>query len=353
MGGKAMAFDPPRVQGGFVLAMTLWLLAGVAVATGLMMLWATKQVEHARIDSERFLDEVAVSETRDTLLYIASTRDLTLAGLPVKPLSEDEMAMRRLDEMGGLVRDPVGGELQLDGTRYTGRGGAMFAIQDEAGLFSLAWPSPDWLARFLLAEGVDPEKISRLHDTLLDYIDKDDLVRLQGGERREYEREHRPPPPNRALLLPSELARVQGWDSLPADQLQRIISNVTVFYSGAVNLNTAPISLLPALLPNCPEGCDAIVRRREQSPLLGSTEVELLVGGDLPGDGVFDYRYVAEGVLRLDVWGRTGRGHRYHVRLTPLADQRGPWLILAAYPVDRPPDDDIAKATASPLLAGP
>ena len=348
-----MAFDSLRAQGGFVLAMTLWLLAAVAVATGSMMLWAMTQVEHARIDSERFMDEVAVSETLDTLLYIASTRELTLAGLPLEPLDEDEVAIRLLDEMGGLSKEPIGGELRLDGTRYMGRGDASFAIQDEAGLFSLVWPPPDWLARFLQAEGVDPEKISRLHDTLLDYIDSDDLVRLHGAESREYEREHRQPPPNRVLLLPSELSRIQGWDSLPVEQLQRIVSHMTVYYSGSVNLNTSPDSLLQVWIPHCPEGCDAIVRRREQSPLLSSSEVELLAGGDLPGDDVLDYRFTAGDVLRFDVWGRTGRGRRYHVKLTPLADQRGPWLILAAYPVDRPADDDIAKATSSPLLAGP
>ena len=348
-----MGCNGPGRQAGFVLAVTLWLLAGVAVATGLMMLWASRQVEHARIDSERFLDEVAVSETRDTLLYIASTRELTLAGLPVEPLAEDQVAVRRLDEMGGLIRDPIGGELRLDGSRYRGRGAATFAIQDESGLFSMVWPPPFWLDRFLRAEGVEPDRIGRLIDSFLDYVDQDDLVRLQGAERREYERDRRAPPPNRTLLLPTELGRIMGWDELPSEQLQRIIAHVTVYYGGAVNLNTVPEALLPAWVPNCPEGCEAILRRRSQTPLVSTVEAELLAGAPLPGDSALDYRYVAEGVFRLDVWGRTGRGHRYHVKLTPLADQRGPWSILAAYPVDRPADDDTANATASPLLAGP
>ncbi|UWX04301.1 type II secretion system protein [Pseudoxanthomonas sp. NC8] len=90
----------PRAQTGFVLAVTLWLLAGVAVSVGLMMLWARAQIERARLDSERFQDEVSVSETRDTLLYIAATRELNRAGLPMTPLTEEAISMRRLDELG-------------------------------------------------------------------------------------------------------------------------------------------------------------------------------------------------------------------------------------------------------------
>lgn len=342
----------PRPR-GFVLAVTLWLLAGIAVAVGLMMLWSRSQVEHARLDSERLQDEVSALETRDTLLYIAATREFTVAGLPVEPLAGDTVAMRKLDEMGAASRDPVGGELRLDGTLYRGRGDSTFAIQDEAGLFSLRRPMPERLDRFLALEGVDKAKIPRLRDALLDYIDADDLNRLQGAERRDYERAKRPPPANRPLLLPSELGNILGWDELPPEQLHRIIEHVTVLYAGASNLNTTPADLLPFWVPNCPEACDLIRKRREQRPFLNGQEAEALTLGRLSGDAAIDYRSVAEGILRLDVWGRTGRGQRYHVRLTPLADQRGPWTIMAAYPVQRPADDRDAESTQSPLLAGP
>lgn len=346
-----MVFNQRRQQ-GFVLAVTLWLLAGIGVAVGSMMLWAHAQVEHANLDSERLQDEIAALETRDTLLYIASTREFTRAGLPVEPLAKDELAMRKLDEMGGVNRDPVGGELRLDGTRYRGRGQSIFAIQDEAGLVSLRLPSQARLDRFLQMEGVQADKVGRLRDALLDYIDADDLNRLQGAERRDYERAGRPPPANRALLLPSELGRVLGWDALPAPQLRRIIESSTVFYSGAVNINTTPVALLPLWLPNCPDACDLVEKRRKERPLSNGVEAAGLALGSLLGDTEVDYRSVAEGVLRIDVWSRTGRGQRYHVRLTPLADQRGPWTILAAYPVQRPADDSDAETTKSPLLAG-
>ena len=340
-------------QAGFVLAVTLWLLAGIAVAVGFMTLWARAQIEQAHVDSVRLEDEIATIETRDTVLYLASTRDFTLAGLPLQPLSEDALAARRLDELGGVIMDPVGGELRLDATLYRGRGSALFSIQDEAGLFSIRAPSPGALERFLRAEKVEEDRIPRLRDTLLDYIDEDDLVRLHGAEARDYERAHRPPPPNRPLLLPAELPRVLGWDALPPDQLASIMRHATVNYGGSVNLNAVPAALLPAWVPNCPRACEAIVQRRTQAPLRRTSEVEALAGALLPGDPAVDYRFVASQVLQLDVWGRRGLGQRYHVKLTPLADQRGPWTILAAYPVLRPADDDTPEETDGAVFAEP
>lgn len=342
-----------RRQSGFVLAVTLWLLAGIAVAVGLISLWARMQVEQAHVDSERLDDEVAALETRDTLLYVASTREFTLAGLPLKPLGEDELAIRRLDELGGTVLDPVGGELRLDGTLYKGRGSAVFDIQDESGLFSLRAMPGGSIERFLQANGVEAEKIPRLRDTLLDYIDEDDLNRLNGAERRDYERLGRPPPPNRPLLLPSELANVLTWDELPPSRLAAITAQVTVNYAGSVNLNTVPAALLPAWVPNCPQACEAVLARRAQRPLVRASEVEALAGALLPGDAAVDYRFVPSDVMRLDVWGRKGPGQRYHIRLTPLADRRGPWTILAAYPVPRPADDHTAKTTDGAIFAEP
>lgn len=338
---------------GFVLAITLWILAGIAIAVALMTLWAVDQVDQARIGHERLEDEIALSGTRDTLLYIAATRELTLAGLPVEPMDDAQFALRRLDEMGGLIRDPIGGELQLDGTVYPGLRTTRFAIQDESGLFPVVLPSDSALDRFLLTQEVDPDVVPRLRDALLDYIDADDLTRLNGAERREYERDRLPPPANRRLLTPAEVARVRGWSDLPPDRLARIAERITPFYSGAINLNTLPRELLPAWVPGCPQACDRLVELRRQAPFRTAYEVQSRLGVLLPGDVSTDYRFLAEDTLRLTVWGRTGTAWRMHVRLTPLADKRGPWSILAAYPIARPLSDEPADETGSPLFADP
>jgi Type II secretory pathway, component PulK len=342
-----------RAASGFVLAVTLWILAGIAIAVALMTLWARSQVEEAHIGRERLQDELAFFGTRDTLLYLAATRELNRAGLPVEPMSEEARALQRLSEFGGLSHDPVGGELRLDDAPYLGLAGTRFSLQDEAGLYSVVLPPARSIERLLEGHGVEPERIPGLRDALLDYLDADDLRRLNGAERREYERARLPPPPNRRLLTPGELARVMGWERLPREQLERLVAHITPYYAGATNLNTAPESLLPVWLDGCPETCARLVAERRRAPFRNGYEVQDRLGIVLPGEPGVDYRFLADEGLVMTLWGRTGIAWRMHVRLTPLAAQRGPWSILAAYPIPRPRTDELPADTGSALFADP
>lgn len=349
-----MAFDRSRLVArpeGFILAVTLWILAGITIAVALMTLWAVSQVQDAQVARGQFEDEASLYETRDTLLYLMATREKTLAGQPTRALGDDELAYRRLSEFGGLSRDPVGGELQLDGSPYKGLGTTAFSLQDEAGLFPMVWPGPADLDRFLGLYGVKPESWPRLRDTLLDYIDPDDLTRINGAEAREYGQEHRRPPPNRRLLVPGELAMVMGWDSLPPEKLAGMIEHITPYYTGGINPNTMPEELLPLRIPGCPETCRRLVEQRRLRPFTSTFDLQARLAIRVPGDDALDYRYVADDGVRITLWRRTGAAWRMHVRLTPLADQQGPWSILAAYPIARPSPNEPVEQTGSPFFA--
>lgn len=349
-----MEFDRSRSRvrtGGFILAVTLWILAGITIAVALMTLWAVAQVQDAQVAREQFEDEASLYETRDTLLYLMATREKTLAGLPTRVLREDELAYRRLSEFGGLSRDSVGGELRLDGSPYRGLGSAAFSLQDEAGLFAMVWPNPTGLDRFLELYGVRPERWPRLRDALLDYIDPDDLTRVNGAEAREYQQEQRRPPPNRRLLVPGELALVMGWDGLPPEKLGAMVEHITPYYTGGINPNTMPEELLPLRIPGCPEACRRLVEQRRQRPFTSTMDLQARLALRVPGDDALDYRYVADDTMRITLWRRTGAAWRMHVRLTPLADQQGPWSILAAYPIARPLLNESVEQTGSPLFA--
>lgn len=341
---------PTRVA-GFVLAVTLWILAGIAIVVGLVTIWSVEAVRDAAGDRQRVDDQIAMLGTRDALLYLAATRDMTLAGLPTRPLGDAERATRLLEEFGAFRRDPIGGELRLDGQAYAGLDGTTFALQDEAGLFSLPWPQGAALDQFLAAQGIAREQIPNLRDPLLDYIDLDNLRQLHGAEAGEYKKRSLPPPPNRRLLLPLELGRIIGWRALPEAQREALAELSTTFYAGAFNLNTAPAALLPGWLSGCPQACEALVARREIRPFNTSTEIETLLGVRLSGDSMMEYRYAPSDTLRLTLWGRTGTAWRIHVRLTALADQSAPWSVLAAYPVPRPPLHAPPQPTGSALFA--
>lgn len=340
-----------KTQRGFVLAVTLWLLAGIAVVAALVMLWAMDRVADVQVDRDAVEDQLAMMSTRDTVVYLAATRDLTVAGLPMEPIDRADAAMRMLDDFGTLRRDPIGGELSLDDRAYAGIGGTGFSLQDEAGLVSLAWPGANGLDRLLKAWDVDDQVAPRLRDALLDYIDHDDLRHLNGAESREYERAGRPAPPNRRLLVPREIDRVLGWDALPPARREAIARVATTFYAGAVNLNFAPADVLALYLPSCRKDCAALIERRQRQPFRNSDELEAVAGEPLPGDPLADYRFAPSDTLRLTLWGRSGAAWRIHVRLTPLADQRAPWSFLAAYPVARPSLNEPPRPIDSALFA--
>lgn len=340
-------------QGGFVLAVTLWLLAGIAVVVGLVTVWSLEEVRDAARDRASVDDQLGAQGTRDALIYLALTRPMTRAGLPTRELEEADRARRLLHEFGGMDSSPRGGELKLDGTPYRGLADIRFAVQDEAGLYPLTLPSANSLGRFLTEQGVARERIGSLRDALLDYMDFDDLRRLLGAEDSEYREADIALPPNRRLRLPEEIHRVQGWDRLPVDMRGHIAEVATVYHVGGLNLNTAPAALLPAFLSGCPQTCEAFQARRAQVPFLSGLEVETLLGVRLPGDSLIDYRFAPSENLRLTVWGRTGAAMRIHVELAPLTDQHAPWYVLAAYPVPRPSLNVPAQSTDSALLADP
>lgn len=343
----------PMAPRGFVLAVTLWLLAGIAVVVGLMTWWAVTEVRAATVDRDRVEDEAAALATRETLLYLAATREITLAGLSPRGIGEAERAVRRMDEFGAFRKDPLGDELRMDGRSYVARGGVRFALQDDAGLFPMVLPSAPALDRFLASEGVAQGRIPALRDAFLDYVDPDDLKHLEGMEARDYRRAGLDAPPNRFLLAPPEVLSVPGWGGLPEPVRAALVSRITPYYSGPVNLNTAPPALLAAWLPGCPAACRAVAEQRDRKAFVNSADLEARVGIQLPGDDAGDYRYAPGDTFSLTLWGRSGGGQRLHVRLTPLADKTGPWTVLAAYPVPRPSDDAPAFTPDSDLLADP
>lgn len=339
-----------RREAGFVLAVTLWMLAGIAIAVGALTLWALAELADATGARERTEDSLAMASTRETLLYLLATRDLTRAGVPVESLDDDARALRLINEMAGMTTDPRGGELALDSSPFHGIGESRFAIQDETGLFSIAWPVDGGLDLFLDERGVSSRDVPALRDALLDYVDVDDLRRLNGAESREYERAGLPPPPNRRLLLPHEVFAVLGWEELRQADSRVSPDELTTFYLGPANLNTAPASLLPYWLPDCPRTCDAFLRRRETEPWRSGQEVEAILGIQLRGDETTDYRTVAGTEYRLTLWGRSGGAQRIHVRLTPLQAGAGPWSVLATYLVSRPGDES-TQDTGSDLFS--
>lgn len=204
---------------GFVLPVTVMVLALVAVGVALM----AHQSDQLRtlVESSR-LEQRSAAEVQAAL---AQAETLT-------------SVMLRRTSRRGLI--------ELDGRFYRTPSGTYIAWQDGAGLLNIGRSTEIELGGLLRALGVSEQRVGRLVDALLDYVDDDNLSRLNGAEAAEYSAAGLPPPRNAPLLLPSELDRVIGWRELDPALRQRILDAVTAGSFSGINRYTVKAPVLAA-----------------------------------------------------------------------------------------------------------
>ena len=331
-------------QDGYVLVIVLVLVAALSVLGGSIALLAENEVARARsaqLWTEETADQMA---TRESVLFMLATQRMTVAGLTIDDrvaTSADEAAMAD-DETGdgGELPSalPIGNEIRLDGTPYAGLGNTRFALQDERGkLHAPTDPGPA-LERWLTAHGRVPEDgvdTMILQDIVADFEDEDDLRRLNGAERKEYESLGLPPPDNAPLRNVLELRRLARWREVLTGVPQiRLLSDVSVGREAGLNINSAPAAVLAALPGWDRATADAVIAVRRlapftspdvflaQFPIPDERYQELVFG--FPGSSGTMVVMSPAGPTTLSRWA-----------LTPIDEANGPWRITLDIPVTR------------------
>lgn len=234
-----------RRHGGFVLVLTLWVLAAVAIAAA----YFGEQVQASlRLASQRqdlAEAQVALSNGRAELLYRFAVTPLSRYGLGDPP-----------------------SVIKLDGRDYADSG-TLVQLQDAAGLINLNAFQDDFMDRLLGRLGVPQERHAALIDALRDYVDEDGLRRLNGAEAEQYRALARPDlPRNAELVTAMELRDVYGWSREEA--LWRaggVLELVTTEGGARLNPNTAPAQILQALPGVTSDIAQLIIARRELEPV--------------------------------------------------------------------------------------
>jgi type II secretory pathway component PulK len=181
-----------------------------------------------------------VDTLRNSALYMQRWAEAEREAFEIRESLQFAAATGVRDE-GGLT---FGKEtLATDGRRYKLTETLSISVQDERGLLAVNTLDEKTLSRLLDSLGMRVENQARLIDGLLDYIDADDLKRLNGAERREYARMNKPPPSNDFLRARDQLQEVEGWDDL----FDRLRSAGQISRHSGVNLNSAPAAVLYAL----------------------------------------------------------------------------------------------------------
>ncbi|GAP33865.1 type II secretion system protein GspK [Piscinibacter sakaiensis] len=222
---------------GFALVIVLWVLAGLTVVAVTVASSARVGSEGVKLLRDRVAGEAAFLSAGARIAVIAAT------GSPTADAYN-----------GPRGRLPVDGQvIGVDATTWA-------TVRDVRGLVNLNSGATLTLERLLRGCGATEQEAARLSDALGDYIDEDDLKRLNGAEAFDYGATDLPRPRNQRLASREELWRVLGWPALRSRwEAAGCDEWVTVNGDGLSNRSTAPAPVLVAFGLD-----DAAVRRVQQ-----------------------------------------------------------------------------------------
>ena len=288
-------------QGGYVLVTVLVAVALLAVlaerldrrvfglrqAAATWQLWVGTQAE--------------LASAREEVLYAMVTRPLTHTGFG----------------SGAAL-------LRVDGSPYRLPSGVWVSVQDLRGLIALAAHDPLVMAAWLAAKGVPERDIGLMLDKLADYMDNDNLRRLNGAEAPEYAAAGLAPPANDWPLSAFDVSRVLSWHDKP-HLWERASDHFSVLRDGWLNPNTAPPEILRVLPGATAEGVGRLLTLRRDRPVTDAQALLAISGIRLPDDPV---SFFPSTFYRLRLWKPGSPGvQEYTVMLNP-GGEKLPWLIL-------------------------
>jgi general secretion pathway protein K len=168
-----------------------------------------------------------------------------------------------------------------------GNGNYLVRIVDESGKLNIN-TVPELVLRKLISNlGLEGELVDTIVDSILDWKDKDDLVRLHGAESDYYQSLPQPyKAKNADFDTLEELLLVKGVTRellFGTGEKKGLIDFLTVYgTSGGVNVNAASKEVLMAASPGIDSaGADQLLQYRENQEVKNMAEVEGIIGQKL------------------------------------------------------------------------
>ena len=311
-----------KSQGGFVLVSVVGVSALMLILAGVFNFFAEQEIEGAIRAKKLLVNKLDLKSTEQALLYLVATHRYTRAGLS---LAEEDERDYIVD--GDIETKPVGGEMRLDGTPYIGFGSTVYYIRDLNGAFPLNAMDPTHLENLLLAWETDLATRRGLVDSLLDYIDVDQIERLHGTEGRT----DSVAPKNYLLRTVPEIRRVGGWarwlDNHPEFDPEALFS---VGWMSNINVNTLPGEHLRYLFSLTDAELDTTLEQRKQFSFQSVDEIKTSSGEVLILDELY-FRFLPSNRLRFTIMSPDSKySSTIGVTFTPFGLKK-PWYVEYQY----------------------
>lgn len=319
---------PVRAR-GYALLLTLFLLV-------LMTIIATRFAERgamARQDGEFWTNAArAATATASGLaeaIFVVSTRPVNSWGFGEEGLELSQIVIP-------------------DGRYYGTDTGALVGFLDSRASLSLSIVDRPMLLRFLIASGIEPRRADRMIDILEDYIDTDDLKRLNGAESREYQEAGLPPPRNDWLLSLDELTRIPEWRDDRA-WLERVLPSLSIKRSATLNPNILPSELLSVLPGATPERVALFLSRKKIAPFRNAADATVVTGWPFDTDTMIFYP--SDEISIKIKHPSSPYGKRVNLLFTPGGES--PWIVsntsVSTFPAVIAPSSDSLTASQLPV----
>ena len=243
------------------------LLSAVMITVGIGFNWVVK--EHLKAAE-------GLKAKAEAMMQARSTYDGLIFSILSGQLTQKEIVFGGAKKVLGVQRIALGGP----GVKLANE--VFVRIQDSNSAVSLVNPDPEVLRRLILLEGGAAETADTIVDSYLDWVDPDDLSRVNGAESWYYRTQGKPyAPRNFPVQYKDELALVRGFD---AKLYARVEPYLTVLPSMGLNLNTADDVMVRAYLDIDQETLDKLKNYRAQKPLTSETEVFAVTGKKMRRD---------------------------------------------------------------------
>jgi len=196
----------------------------------------------------------------DTLIYLMLNGKFT----------PKEIVCPQMEEL------PEIGSIPLNGTEVSFLEDLTVRVQDSNGMLSLTTINSGALKRLLTYFGAEVQEVETLMDSLLDWVDRDDLTRINGAERDWYSSQGlKYEPRNYPIQYKEELKLIRGMN---AELYEKIEPYLTILPSTGFNPNTASDPVLIAYLDITEDTLKVLKQYMEMKPITSDSELFSLTG---------------------------------------------------------------------------
>ena len=251
----------------------MMLIASVIITVGLGFNWLVKEHIHASEGLKRKADAIMKARSAyDAIIYLVLTGRVTQTGIDL-PEFPEVSSLRTLP---------------LDGQEVLFVDDVYVRLKDSNGKISLTTPNMGALAR-LIEKMTGRDSVSNQIDNFVDWIDPDNLVRVNGAEDFYYKGESRSfTARNYALQYQEEFGFIKDFG---IELYGRLKPYLTMLPSSGFNPNTASGEVLKAYLDINEDSRKALQDYIAKKPVASNVELFSLTGRqiDYNIEGVYFY----------------------------------------------------------------